>query len=172
LVNGERARTLLSEASTARDGTGDTPLGGTWRLAMVRLFDATFVLATVLVVLALGIAFAAIARNDLPLVGTGVGALIAVGVIGMAGCAVGGISQAPMAGWTDPAIVLGIVLGVVALVVVAAGVFGWTSVLEPVSRFVPGDTATLTPARTAIGALAALIGVKWLVATVMTAVVH
>ena len=136
---------------------------------MVRLFDTTFILGTVLVVLALGIAVAAIARDDLPLVGTGVGALIAVGIIGMAGCAVGGISQAPVAGWTNPGIVIGVVLGVVALVVVAAGVFGWTAVLQPMSQFVPGDASTLTPMRTAIAALGALIAVKWLVATVMAA---
>ena len=137
---------------------------------MVRLFDTTFMLGTFLVVLALGIAVAAIARNDLPLVGTGVGALIAVAVIGMAGCAIGGISQAPAAGWTTPGIVLGVVLGVVALVVVAAGVFGWTAVLQPVAQLVPGDASTWSPARTAIVALAALIAVKWLVATVMAAV--
>jgi hypothetical protein len=137
---------------------------------MVRLFDTTFMLGTLLVVLALGIAVAALARDDLPLVGTGVGALIAVAVIGMAGCAVGGISQAPAVGWTTPAIVLGVVLGVVALVVLAAGLFGWTAVLQPVSQFVPGDARTLTPARTAIAALGALIAVKWFIATVMAAV--
>ena len=67
---------------------------------MVKLFDATFMLGTVLVVLAVGIAVAAITREDLPLVGTGVGALIAVAVVGMVACAVAGVSQAPIAGWT------------------------------------------------------------------------
>ncbi len=127
-------------------------------------------LGTVLVVVALGLAVAAVARDDLPLVGTGVGALIAVAVIGMAGCAVGGISQAPVAGWTSPAIILGIVLGVLALVVVAAGVFGWTGVLEPVAQLVPGQAGTVAPARVAIVALGALIAVKWLIATAMAAV--
>jgi len=137
---------------------------------VVRLFDATFMLGTVLVVVALGLAVAAVARDDLPLVGTGVGALIAVAVIGMAGCAVGGISQAPVAGWTSPTIILGIVLGVLALVVVAAGVFGWTGVLEPVAQLVPGQAGTVVPARVAIVALGALIAVKWLIATAMAAV--
>ncbi len=136
---------------------------------MVRLFDATFMFGTVIVVVALGIAVAAVTRDDLPLVGTGVGALIAVAVIGMAGCAVGGISQAPVAGWTSPTIILGVVLGVVALVVVAAGMFGWTGVLQPVAQLVPGDAGMQTPARAAIVALGALIAVKWLIATAMAA---
>ena len=137
---------------------------------MVRLFDATFMVGTLLVLMALAIAFAAITRDDPPLVGTGVGALIAVAVIGMAGCAVGGISQAPVAGWTSPTIVLGIALGVLALVVIAAGVFGWAGILQPVAQFVPGQAGTPTPARTAIAALGALMAVKWLIATGMAAV--
>jgi hypothetical protein len=144
-------------------------LVGAGGAAVVRLFDATFMFGTLLVVVALGVAVAAVTRDDLPLIGTGVGALIAVAVIGMAGCAVGGISQAPVVGWTSPTIILGIVLGVAALVVVAAGVFGWTGVLQPVAHLVPGGGSTLTPARTAVLALGALIAVKWLVATAMAA---
>jgi hypothetical protein len=136
---------------------------------MVRLFDSTFVLGTVLVVIALGIAVAAAMRADLPLVGTGVGGLIAVAVIGMAGCAVAGISQAPAAGWTSPAIVAGSVLGIVALVVVAAGVFGWTGVLQPITQLLPSQPDTLAPARAATVALGGLIGVKWFIAATMAA---
>src|SRR4051794_12468589 len=116
---------------------------------MVRLFDTTFMFGTLLVLAALGIGIAALTRENVPVVGSGVGALIAVAVIGMAGCAVGGISQAPVAGWTSPMIILGVVLGVAALVVVAAGVFGWTGVLQPVAHLVPGGGETLTPPRMA-----------------------
>ncbi len=136
---------------------------------MVRLFDSTFVLGTILVVIALAIAVAAASRANLPLVGTGVGALIAVAVFGMAGCAVAGFSQAPAAGWTSPAIVAGIVLGIVALVVVAAGVFGWTSVLQPITELLPSQPDALAPARAATVALGVLIGAKWLIATTMAA---
>jgi hypothetical protein len=87
----------------------------------------------------------------------------------MAGCAIGGISQAPVVGWTTPTIVLGIVLGVIALVIVAAGAFGWTGMLQPIAQFVPGNAATLTPARTAVFALAVLIAVKWLIGIAMAA---
>ena len=131
---------------------------------MVKLFDTTFITGSVLVLLALGVAFLAITRADLPIIGTGVGALLAVGLIGMAGCAVGGISQAPALGWTAPTVIFGTVMGVVALLIIAAGVFGWTPVLEPFARFVPGQTTVAAPVTTAIFALAVLIGVKWVVA--------
>jgi hypothetical protein len=123
----------------------------------------------VLVIAALVVAALALTRDELPLVGTGVGALLAVAAIGMAGCAIGGISQAPVVGWTTPTIVLGIVLGVIALVIVAAGAFGWTGMLQPIAQFVPGNAATLTPARTAVFALAVLIAVKWLIGIAMAA---
>ena len=136
---------------------------------MAKTFDATFLAGSVLVIAALVVAALALTRDELPLVGTGVGALLAVAAIGMAGCAIGGISQAPVVGWTTPTIVLGIVLGVIALVIVAAGAFGWTGMLQPIAQFVPGNAATLTPARTAVFALAVLIAVKWLIGIAMAA---
>lgn len=131
---------------------------------MVKLFDTTFILGSVLVVVALAIAIAALMKVDLPIVGAGTGALLAVAVIGMAGCAVGGISQAPALGWTAPTIILGTVLGIAALLIIGAGILGWTPVLEPIARFVPAQVAPLTNAQTAIFALAALIAVKWVIA--------
>jgi hypothetical protein len=131
---------------------------------MVRLFDSTFILGSVLVIGALAIAVAALLKVDLPVIGAGTGALLAVAVIGMAGCAVGGISQAPVLGWTAPMVIVGTVLGIAALLVIGAGVFGWTPVLEPMARFVPSQLAPLSGAQTAILALAALIATKWLIA--------
>jgi hypothetical protein len=134
---------------------------------MVKLFDTTFLTGSALVLLALGVAFLAITRDQLPIVGTGIGALLAVAAIGMAGCAVGGISQAPALGWTTPTVVFGTVLGLVALLIIAAGVFGWTPVLEPIARFVPAQSTAASPVTTAIFALAVLIAVKWVVAVGM-----
>ena len=137
---------------------------------MVKLFDSTFVLGSALVIASLVVAALALTRDDVPVIGTGALALVAVAVIGMAGCAVGGISQAPTIGWTAPTIIFGTVLGGAALLVIAAGLLGWATVLDPIARFVPGQAAALaTPARTAIFALAVLIGVKWLVAIGMAA---
>ena len=136
---------------------------------MIKLFDTTFLVGSLLVIAALAVAFLALTRDNLPLIGTGVGALLAVAVIGMAGCAVGGISQAPAVGWTAPTIVLGSVLGVIALLIIGADVFGWTAILEPIGRFVPGQAATVTTVQTAIFALAVLIAVKWVIAIGMAA---
>ena len=137
---------------------------------MVKLFDSTFVLGSALVIASLVVAALALTRDDVPVIGTGALALVAVAVIGMAGCAVGGISQAPTIGWTAPTIVFGTVFGIAALLVIVAGLLGWISVLDSIVRFVPGQAVVfVTPARTAIFALAVLIGVKWLVAIGMAA---
>jgi hypothetical protein len=137
---------------------------------MVKFLDSTFLLGTVLVVAALAIAFAAVTRDDLPIIGTGVGALLAVGLVGMAGCAVGGISQAPTLGWTNPTIIIGSVLGVLAVLIILAGVFGWSGVLQPVAGLLPGGSgATLTTAQLATVALGALIAVKYVIAFGMAA---
>jgi hypothetical protein len=136
---------------------------------MVKLFDSTFFVGSALVIAALAVAFLALTRDELPIIGTGVGALLAVAIIGMAGCAVGGISQAPAMGWTAPMVVLGTVLGIVALLVIAAGVFGWTAVLEPIARVVPVQSVAASPVSASIFALAALIAVKWFVAIGMAA---
>ena len=134
---------------------------------MVRLFDGTFVTGTALVILAVGLAVAALLRDELPVVGSGVGALLAVAVLGMAACATAGISQAPVLGWTSPGVVIGIVVGVLAIVVVAAGAFGWSALLQPVAGLVPGRAGTPSDVRVAIFALAALIGLKWVVGVAM-----
>jgi hypothetical protein len=134
---------------------------------MVKLFDTNFFIGSILVIAALSVAFLAMTRSELPIVGTGVGALLLVGVLGMAGCAVAGISQAPTLGWTAPVIVLGTVLGVAALLVIAAGVFGWSGILEPIAAFVPGGATAANPTTTAVFALAAIIAAKWVIGIAM-----
>lgn len=143
------------------------------RLGTVKLFDATFLLGTFLVVVALVIAFAALTRDSLPIIGVGRGALLAVAVVGMAGCAVAGISQAPILGWTDPMIVLGSALGVIALVIVGAGLFGWAGVLQPIAGFVPTRTGEVDQTvRVAIVALSGMTAVKWVIGVAMAAFVR
>jgi len=133
---------------------------------MVKLFDGTFLAGTLLVALAVAIALLAAAGRELPWVGVGRGALIAVAIVGMAGCAIGGIGQAPSLGWTHPVTIIGILLGIAALAVIGAGLFGWSTVLQPVSGLVPGSTpAGLDETlRVALIALAGVIVIKWLVA--------
>lgn len=134
---------------------------------MVRFLDGTFLAGTALVLIALVIGAAAVTRADIPIVGNGAGALLLVAVVGMAACAVGGISQAPTLGWTAPSILLGAALGLLALAIVAAGLLGWSAVLQPIAGLLPAGEASAMPVRAATVALAALIAVKWLVAVAM-----
>lgn len=63
-------------------------------------------------------------------------------------------------------IILGSVLGVAAVLVVAAGLLGWDGVLRPVAPFVPGGAGAGTSTiHLATFALAAFIALKWLIAT-------
>jgi len=136
---------------------------------MVGPFDASFLTGVVLVVLALGVAYGAMAVPDLPIVGSGRGALLAVAVLGMAGCSVGGLSQAPVLGWSHPYIVVGSVLGVFALVVIASGLLEWDLVLRPVAQLVPGRfAADVSAVQLAIVALAGVIVMKALIGVVHT----
>jgi hypothetical protein len=136
---------------------------------MVGPFDAQFLTGVALVVLALGVAYGAMADPDLPIVGSGRGALLAVAVLGMAGCSVGGLTQAPVLGWSHPYIIVGSALGVVALVVIASGLLEWDLVLRPVAQLVPGRfEADVSTVQLAIVALAGVIVVKVLIGVVYT----
>lgn len=123
----------------------------------------SFLLGTAGVVLTLWLAWVALTGDSVPVVGTARGALIAIVIVGMAACAVGGIGQAPSIGWTHPITIFGIVVGILALVISGAGLFGWDGLLRPTADIVPMGTAvTATTERLAIGLLAALIAVKWI----------
>lgn len=123
-----------------------------------------FVLGTVGTALALWLAYVALTSDSVPVVGTARGALLAIAVVGMAACAIGGIGQAPIVGWFHPVTIFGIVVGVLALVIAGAGLFGWDGLLRPAAGLVPMSTSVAaTTERLAIGLLAGLIAVKWLV---------
>lgn len=129
----------------------------------------SFALGTATVVVCLALAYIAATSNSVPVVGTVRTTLIAMAVIGMAGCAIAGIGQAPTIGWTHPISIIGIVLGVLALAVVAAGLVGWDGFFAPIAGLVPSqDAVALTTERLAVISLALVIAVKWLVGLVMT----
>ena len=124
----------------------------------------SFVMGTILVIVTLWLAWVALTNESVPIVGSARGALIAIAVVGMAACAVAGIGQAPIVGWAHPITIFGIIVGVLALVIAAAGLFGWDAILSPVAGIVPvGSSVAATTERLAIGALAALIVAKWVV---------
>lgn len=141
---------------------------------MIKLFSLTYVLGATFVIAALGVAYAPLTREPLPLVGSERGALVAVAVLGMIACAIGGVSQAAGGlvnpsnglGWTHPMIILGSVLGAAALLILGAGLLGWDGVLQSIAPLVPGTTGPeVRAAHVATFALAVLIGLKWLIAT-------
>lgn len=132
--------------------------------ALAKPFDVSFFVGLAFVLAAIAIAAMAVGGGAFPIVGTGRGALIAVALIGMTGCAVAGISQTTTFGWTHPVMLLGSILGIVALAVIAAGIFGWDPVVRPVASLVPGGTLTAaTTEQLAIVAIAAMIGLKFVI---------
>lgn len=136
----------------------------------MRYFDGSFISGTALALVAVAVAFLALRGMSLPVVGNGRGALIAIAVIGFFSCSIGGISQATELGWTHPVIILGSVVGLIAIAVVAAGVLGWDWLLRPVAQFGPASLVTgASTERLAIVALAALIACKWVVDVALAA---
>jgi hypothetical protein len=132
--------------------------------ALAKPFDVSFFVGLAFVLAAIAVAAVAVGGRALPIVGTGRGALIAVAVIGMTGCAVAGISQTTTFGWTHPVMILGSVLGIVALAVIAAGIFGWDPLVRPVASLVPGGTLiAATTEQLAIVAIAAMIALKFVI---------
>jgi hypothetical protein len=130
--------------------------------ALAKPFDAAFFVGLLFVLSALALASLAINGRALPIVGAGRGALIAVVMIGMAGCAIAGISQTTTFGWTHPVMILGSVLGVVALAVIAAGILGWDGILRPVATLMPGGSlVAATTEQLALVAIAGIIALKF-----------
>jgi hypothetical protein len=124
----------------------------------------SFVLGTAAVAVTLWLAWMALTSESVPIVGTARGALIAIAIVGMAACAIGGIGQAPAIGWTHPLTIFGIAVGVLALVIVGAGLLGWDALVRPAAGVIPMGTAVAaTTERLAIGLLSSLIAVKWIV---------
>ena len=132
---------------------------------MGKLFDATFLGGTILAVLAVGLAWAAVTRVELPVLGSGAWLLLAIGVVGLASCAVGGSGTVPEFDITQPRILIGTVLGVVAIVIVIAGLLGWTAPFQPLVQLVPGEAASVSAVQLASLARAGLIATKWVIAT-------
>jgi hypothetical protein len=76
-------------------------------------------------VLAAGVVFMVLTGRDVPIVGNGAGALLALGLIGITMCTLGGIGTVQgTLGWTHPLTIIGSILGVAALLVVALPLFG------------------------------------------------
>ena len=89
----------------------------------------------VLGLLAAGLVFMVLTGRDVPIVGNGAGALLALGLIGIAMCTLGGIDTVQgTLGWTHPLTIIGSILGVAALLVVALPLFGVHLPMMPDTR--------------------------------------
>jgi len=133
-------------------------------MTLTKPFDASFFVGLVFVVASIAIAIAAVNGRGLPVFGTGRGALIAVLIVGMSGCAIAGVSQATPLGWTHPLIITGSVLGVAALAIIGAGFFGWDALVRPVAALAPGGTlVNATTEELALVAITVVIALKFLI---------
>ena len=130
----------------------------------MKVLDVQFILGFGFVVVALVVAAAVMRGSTLPLVGVGRGPLIAIAILGMIGCTAAGVSQATPLGWTHPLIVFGSVTGVIALAVIAAGLFGWDGLVRPIASVIPGGALlAATTEQLAVVIIAGLIVVKFVV---------
>ncbi len=93
------------------------------------------IITLVLGLLAAGLVFLILTGRDVPIVGNGAGALVALGIIGIAMCSLGGIGPTQSAlGWTHPLTIVGSILGVLALLVVALPLLGVRLPMLPDTR--------------------------------------
>jgi hypothetical protein len=144
---------------------------------MFRAFDGTFWLGTLLVGAALAIVAATFRSQDLPVIGNGRLALLAVGLLGLGACTVVGSGSGPreaaaFVDFTRPASAFGATLGFAAMAVLVIGLIGFEPVFSPLAQIVPTAVATGEGAaqRLAIVALGGIIALKWAVGIVLTTI--
>lgn len=108
--------------------------------------------------------WAAISNQAFPVIGShDRAALWVVFGLGVTMCAIAGVGPySKTLGWLHPMTLIGIALGVLAVVPVLLVLFGWTAPLTSVGQLFGGGVATLSADRTAIVVLGSLILVKWL----------
>jgi hypothetical protein len=120
------------------------------------------ILATLFGVPAVVIVLAALRGEPAPMVGDGVGALIALWVLGSAMCALG-ISAMRGRFGAGRANLTGTPLGLLATALVFSGLFGWPLLLRPIADALGGaDGVPLV--RAAIVGVGAVTAVKWTIA--------
>lgn len=113
----------------------------------------TLLLPLLLGIVVIIITNATLAGKQLPFVSSPRAALVALLVVGMAMCALGGIGQVGASGrWVSPLAIPGYLIGVTLLVVIMAGLAGW-------------DLPLIHGEEDAVLATTALIGVKTLIGT-------
>ena len=115
--------------------------------------------ATVFAIPAAVIVVAAVDGSDLPVIGTGVSAIVVLFVIATVMCARGIVAMQGRFG--AGAFLIGTPLGIVALALVVSGIFGWSPLLRPIADAM-GPSVTLQ--RAAIVGVGAIMALKWAIA--------
>jgi hypothetical protein len=126
-------------------------------------FTGNALAANLLGIVAALIVVAFLANVRLPFISSDRAAFLSLVVVGMTMCALGGIGRAQSTvGWTDPVTLVGIVIGSLALVLVAAVLAGRADFLAPVAAVAGGSSiAGSSMDRAATVILAGLMAVKW-----------
>jgi hypothetical protein len=171
---GSESRAIPNAA--ARPGSFDA--GGADKEAdMFRTFDGTFWIGSLLVGLALAIVVATMRSVEVPILGNGRLALLAVGLLGLAACTTVGSMTTPgeasqFVDWSRPTSVFGLAMGLLATAILIVGLIGIEPVFRPLAQMVPAAVATGEGAaqRLAIVALGAIIAAKWIVGIALTTV--
>jgi hypothetical protein len=93
------------------------------------------IISLVLGMLAAGLVFMVLTGRDVPVVGNGAGALVVLGLLGIAMCTMSGIGSVQgTLGWTHPLTIIGSILGVAALLVIVLPLLGVQLPLIPGTR--------------------------------------
>lgn len=120
--------------------------------------STTLFLPILLGLVAIAIIYAALNGRQLPFIGSPRAAIIALLVVGMAMCALGGIGPVSVRGdWAHIEAIFGYLTGAAILIVAGGALFGW-------------KLPYVTDARTGLIAMTVLMGAKFVVGTLTTVI--
>ena len=122
-------------------------------------FDASPIIATVFGIPAVAIVVAALNGSSLPVIGSGVGAVIALWIVASLMCARGIIAMKGRFGLRS--FLIGGPLGIIATALILSGIFGWSLLLQPIANAM-GPAVSLQ--RAAIVGVGGIMIVKWAIA--------
>jgi hypothetical protein len=126
-------------------------------------FDSGPIVATVFGIPAAVIVVAALDDASLPIVGSGLGALVALWILVSLMCARGIASMRDRFGLARSSLV-GVPLGLLGTAFILSGLFGWTPLLQPIANAMAGPGQTVSLYRAAIVGVGAIMVVKWSIA--------
>jgi len=126
-------------------------------------FNSGPIVATIFGIPAVAIVLAALDDASLPVLGSGVGALLALWVLVSLMCARGIVSMRDRFG-AGRSFLVGAPLGILALAFILSGLFGWSPLLQPIANAMAGPGAFVSLDRAAIVGVGAVMLVKWAIA--------